>query len=462
MFSLVFFSTPLASLLHAKVGHRWLLLIGSLLLGFSVASPFICQNYAFLFLFFSITTGIGLSIIFNSGTFILITYFDKRLSVVMGVAASAIGVAVMAWPQIIQPLITCCNWKVAMLIYGGIICASSILAVFMKPFTLEDKTSSVDNSTEDCKSHQMIDLADVIKLDNVEEGSGKFESKSILISTLLNVANNNSCDKSENQSNHVVTSIKTKSLLHMSVPSILAASISSSISKTLKPTIDKQMNIQIESKEMEEKPKHPLITFLKNIKRMFKNSLFTIFIFSNFMFSFAQDIPFIYARDRAIQYGVDISLSTLLITLFGVGNIIGRILFGSLGSIKGVKIYDLYSSVLICGGLSILFGAFSYSYPMMVASIVGYGIFYGAQFSLNAVVLTEITGFELFHYGLSVACITQGLGEIFGVPIAAKMYEKLGDFTGPFIMSGVTFLLSGLVLFAAYCRKSLRSQLRKQ
>lgn len=107
------------------------------------------------------------------------------------------------------------------------------------------------------------------------------------------------------------------------------------------------------------------------------NPIFTIFVVSNCCTCLGFNAPYVYLPDRAEEKGMNKLDSAFLLSVIGISNTFGRILFGWIADRKGVNRLLLYgTSLVICGTVNVMNPLNdSKIYLMIYASV--YGMFIG-------------------------------------------------------------------------------------
>ena len=112
---------------------------------------------------------------------------------------------------------------------------------------------------------------------------------------------------------------------------------------------------------------------------LLRDVIFLMFGFSNFFTSIGFNVPFIYLPDRARTMGIDDDRGAFLISVVGIANTVGRVIFGALSDIPIVRTYrlHLYNTALLLCGLCTALSSYCTTYNWMVAYSASYGLFIG-------------------------------------------------------------------------------------
>ncbi|XP_005108405.2 uncharacterized protein LOC101855976 [Aplysia californica] len=191
---------------------------------------------------------------------------------------------------------------------------------------------------------------------------------------------------------------------------------------------------------------------------LLKDKIFFSLALSNIFTNLSFLMPILYMVDRAVEAGIDKSSAAILVSINGIGNLLGRFLFGLLGDLPCVDSVVLYVLTLtvcgagtcmspVCGGSLVLHGVYS----------AFFGIFMGGYVSLAPVVTVELMGVARVGQAYGILLFFMGVSGALGPPLAGWVYEWTGGFTAAFILHGAWIILSAAVLLPAvvsrHCRK---------
>ncbi|XP_046542426.1 monocarboxylate transporter 12-like [Haliotis rubra] len=185
---------------------------------------------------------------------------------------------------------------------------------------------------------------------------------------------------------------------------------------------------------------------------LLKNLVFLLFAISNFFTSIGFNMPFIYLPDRAIESGVETHNAAFLLSVIGIANTVGRVIFGWLSDRKGVNRLALYNSALtICGVATALSPFCGGSYPLLIVYAACFGVFIGVYVSLTSVVLVDLLGLDHLTNSFGLLLLFQGAATFIGPPMAGWMYDWTGSYDISFHVNGAMIAISGLMLFFIPC-----------
>ena len=147
---------------------------------------------------------------------------------------------------------------------------------------------------------------------------------------------------------------------------------------------------------------------------------FLIFCVANFILFLWVSIPYVYIVDFALSAdGVTKADAALLLSLAGVGRIIGQIVFGIIGDVEKVSAVGLYGFGTAAAGLgTMLVPIIAAMYPALAVYMAIFGIVVSVGYVLPVICLVKIVGFDSSMNAFGTLQMTQGVATLLGTPIA--------------------------------------------
>ncbi|EJW88032.1 major facilitator superfamily transporter [Wuchereria bancrofti] len=156
-------------------------------------------------------------------------------------------------------------------------------------------------------------------------------------------------------------------------------------------------------------------------------------------------VPFMFLIDMAVAKGHTKASGSLLLSVIGITNTIGRIAFGWLadrGWLSALTINNF--SLLGCGVLTCLCPLFPGYGGLLVYSIL-FGFIISAYISLTSIVLVDELGLDRLTNSFGLLVVSRGIASLLGTPLAGIVYDMFASYDASFYFAGVIILLSGLV-----------------
>ena len=111
--------------------------------------------------------------------------------------------------------------------------------------------------------------------------------------------------------------------------------------------------------------------------RLLLDVVFLLFVVSGLLANIGLVVPYIFLPNRGLLLGLSSSQSSWLMSVVGISNIVGRLVFGYIANMKYVNRMLAYNIVLvvcgICSMLSVLFSTF----PLQICYSFVFGFSYG-------------------------------------------------------------------------------------
>lgn len=169
--------------------------------------------------------------------------------------------------------------------------------------------------------------------------------------------------------------------------------------------------------------------FSKHMKRVLKtlfdpsilkHPLYMLFALSNFILYFWYDIPYIFIADRAIEFGMEESKASFLISVLGIVNTFGQIFFGFIGDLE-VNLSLLYGFSLMACGVTVLLVPLFITFVPLAILAGAFGLFISVNYSLSTVILVEYLGLSKLSNAYGLTMLVQGLANLLGPPVAGMI-----------------------------------------
>lgn len=110
---------------------------------------------------------------------------------------------------------------------------------------------------------------------------------------------------------------------------------------------------------------------------LLKDVIFVLFVISNFCTSIGFNMPYIYLPDRAHEKGISEKDSAMLVSVIGIANTAGRIIFGWMADRPHVNRLMLYNTALVICGVATALSPLNDSFAWLVLYAAIFGAFIG-------------------------------------------------------------------------------------
>lgn len=477
---------PLASALTNKYGCRSVTIAGSIIATTGFFISYFAPNLGFLYFSIGITSGLGFGLIYLPAIVSVTQYFEKKRAFATGLAVCGSGVGTFIFAPLTKWLIDSYTWKGAILIEAGLIFNCVICGALFRPLFNKHSSESGDSSKSGDSERKALVTNDEKRTMPNNETKTLWKLDNPLLPS--NMARNNSIVQSDGALHLIgngnkplpkqLMNLRTEALrippqhvrrshsnllmnrkdvfysgslynipMYKSNPALYITSITSIPS--IADTSDTK-TCQIS----------PCIKFSPEVQGAFdemldlgllKDPVFLLFAISNFCTSIGFNMPFIYLPDRAIELGIDKGQGAFLVSIIGIANTAGRIIFGWLADKPYVNRLMLYNTALVICGIATALSPLCRTYPLLIVYAILFGVFIGVYVSLTSVVLVDLLGIEKLTNSFGLLLLFQGMATLIGPPIAGWLCDGTGSYDLSFIVEGVTIAVSGAILYLIPC-----------
>ena len=180
------------------------------------------------------------------------------------------------------------------------------------------------------------------------------------------------------------------------------------------------------------------LSFWNTFRRMlglqlFRDYRYVIFFVSQFLFYLFYDLIYLFPGElhfRAVvvvdgesvlvDYGETVigytkKQMTMLVTVLGLGQFFGQLMFGFLANYSGVNELIFYNiGGVLCGVASFIIPFVARSYVALLMAILLFGLSVSANYALTSIILANMCGLELLTSAYGLILLGQGLSSLFG------------------------------------------------
>lgn len=446
-----FCSGPISSLMVNRWGCRVVTIIGAILASVCLAVSLWAKNIAMLYVTIGLGTGFGFGLIYLPAIISVSTYFETKRSLATGIAVCGSGFGTFIFAPIITVLVEKYGWQTSMMFTAAVVLSCIIFGALFRPLdddSSEDKTLSLRSTTGKMSlqigSYSNYYLASGSTSPNkLQRAKSTAELSSygaipneVLASTRSEGGACNRARRILDQKDLFFT--RSIQSLEGSAEPILARSFRNSRRNCFGETKDTLMQLMDVS--------------------LLYDSIFIIFSISNFLTSIGFNIPYVYIVSRAKGLGISPSNASLILSVIGIANTVGRIVLGYISDKTWVNRLWVYNTCLTLCGIATALSCFCSDFYSLVVYASIYGFLIGAYVGLTSVILVDLLGLDKLTNAFGLLLLFQGIASLIGPPIAGVLYDVLKSYDPGFMVAGVTIALSGLILFFIPCIQRRRSR----
>lgn len=148
---------PVACMLTKRVGNRIVMVIGGIMCSVSLLTASFVTSIEMMFGTFSIFYGIGTCLCITPIMTIAPQYFDKYLTIAVGIITAGSSFGTLIYAPMSQVLIDSIGWRSTFRCYSGLCLISVIFSMFIKPLST-DKKDGVQRLKQSPIRHLIQDL----------------------------------------------------------------------------------------------------------------------------------------------------------------------------------------------------------------------------------------------------------------------------------------------------------------
>ncbi|KAF5300320.1 hypothetical protein FQA39_LY11177 [Lamprigera yunnana] len=496
------FAGPISSSFVNRWGCRPVTIAGAILASVCMMISTRAENVTTLYFTIGIGTGLGFGLIYLPAIVSVTTYFEKKRSLATGIAVCGSGFGTFIFAPLINLLLTEYGWRGAMLIISAIVLECIIFGALFRPLEYDvDKSAIKDKEL----SHKFIEPKEDIGGSNnslniskdVKNNTNNMErpksmtlfsktskpqtfdehklvqrppvlSKFSKSQPILNYSNRDiSRHHLGNQlgSQHLKRSrpvIRPDAFYQYSLQNLsnfksrldVKEGAEGEVMIRKSSVISRHKHVDEEQKQSticgvvpcSEETKETLSEMLDF--SLLKDPIFILFTISNFCTSIGFNIPYVYIVSKAKSLGVSPENASMLLSVIGIANTIGRIVLGYVSDNPKINRLWVYNVCLAICGIATAFSALCLDFYSLAVYGTVFGFTIGAYVGLTSVILVDLLGLDKLTNAFGLLLLFQGIASLIGPPIAGELYDSLGSYDPGFYVAGFAIAGSGIILFA--------------
>ncbi|XP_060082664.1 monocarboxylate transporter 5-like [Ylistrum balloti] len=422
-------ASPFGLAFGQHFSQRVVVIFGGMMGCFGVAMCYFVLSIEYVICMFGIFAGLSNACLFGNGLVMLGYYFEKRRSLANALALIGASVGQFAIPPILQYLLDTYTIRGTFLFLGGFYLNLCIFGCLYRPISFYTNRKSRDVEAK------YLDQNNVSNFEaNCNEKEACLDSKPETKQNCHNVeVGEIALLKTDMRYGHLSS---TGSLMMGSMESLGQVVIPD----TLQPETKKQ------------KSSNSVVACGLNCPKLiywseFKNPVVVIYTLVSFFLFFGYFNFIIFMPIDAASKDIDKHRKTWLVSMSGIGDLLGRIFIGVLGDLNLCKRYKIMSVMcVICGSNIILYGIAT-TYWWMAIHVAVYGFSGGAYVAINAVVLIDLVGLEVMPRALGMILLIQGFGAAIGQPFEGYIKKVTRSFQTLTYLNGFCMIFGAVILF---------------
>ncbi|XP_067949510.1 monocarboxylate transporter 12-like [Watersipora subatra] len=447
-------SGPIASALVNMYSCRTVTMVGALIgaAGFAISS--FAPGIWFLYLSLGIVAGFGFGLIYLPAIVIVSYYFEKRRALATGLACCGSGFGTFIFAPLSELLVKHFGWKETCFWMAAIILQCCIFGALFRPLPLVDNTEvlpAIEITGVELKDKALSE-SHVGIVQTGKARSAEVTKSKISLNHITSLSSLNQPLPGHQLKQHIP--LHRKDVFYSgSLQNIPLYTQNKSDYVTSNMSIVHSLHQAQYPAQAGKKSQGRCGNFAGSFKSLIDFSLlkdwaFVLFLLSNFFTSLGFNAPFLFIPDRAKEYNISSGKAAFLVSIVGIANTVGRIMFGFIADLRRVKRYRLYiyNTGLVIAGLATAFSSGSSHASQIIYSIV-FGVFIGCCVSLTAIILVDLLGVDKLTSSFGVTLLGQGVAVLIGPPICGWLYDATGSYMWPFAVTGGSIAFSGAMLY---------------
>jgi MFS family permease len=174
-----------------------------------------------------------------------------------------------------------------------------------------------------------------------------------------------------------------------------------------------------------------------------RNGTFRLFYATILLASFCTFIPYVHLVPAARDKGVSLEAGTALISLIGIGNIVGRFVLAGLGDRVG-RLRLLALLTFAVAGSFVLWSVAG-GFVMLGVFAVVFGMSYGGCVGLYPAVATDMFGSRHIGAMLGYLYTAVGVAALLGPTVTGFVFDTTGSYFGSILVSAAAAIAAGLL-----------------
>ena len=197
----------------------------------------------------------------------------------------------------------------------------------------------------------------------------------------------------------------------------------------------------VEEKEDKESVAELLLSMFKSVPMM-------CLLISHFLIHLGIFVTFTFYSDRAAMFGISRNNSTALLSIMGVSNFLGRIIFGKLLDQFRSRSFLMVTCVLLLNGISVLVSQYLTSFVGQAIISSVFGATFGAYITSLIVIISMLVDDITFPFGICLFIFA--LASLIGPTSVGYLYDVYGSYMPGFVVVGVLAILGAAFLPLAW------------
>ncbi|XP_068597756.1 monocarboxylate transporter 12-like [Brachionichthys hirsutus] len=504
------FCAPLGGFLESHVSCRTTVILGGLLSSAGLVLGSFATRLEHLYICLGVLSGVGFALSYPTAVAMVGKYFVERRGLAYGIAISGNGIGTFVLAPLFQMLIHYYSWRGALLVVGGFVSNLCVCGALMRPLKPKGGERTMAKLENDSKT---LGLKDTEK-EAADRSPNQLETNRFKDHRGLLVANRSHGNFILEKNKLGQERVGFLSSFRLPDPSLIDGKIVKCIllSNKLTETVLQEIKLSdpnmpngggIEELKLKESMKlknkaaekiddsglsdanstdayhldetgsappdsildsRSASKFCLMFKERFgflRSPRFLVLALSIMFLAYACVSPVAYLVPYALSVGLGHQQAAFLMSVFGIGSIIGTFTFGWIADRKCTRRYRLriFMAALSIEGVCCLFFPLIQSFSLLVPFCAFYGYCEGGYAALMTVVTSDAVSSTDLTAALGVICFMHGVPYLISTPIGGWLIDRTGNYLATYIQSAAFFLLScGVLATGMLARRCCRTK----
>nr|XP_054771729.1 monocarboxylate transporter 14-like [Lytechinus pictus] len=412
-----------------KLGARAVTIISGVISTTGLILSSVAPSPWVLYMTAGLLAGVGYGSALNAITVCIAEYFTKYYGIAQSItsAGSAVGIVVM--PPLTQYLTTEYGWRGAYLVLAGLFANSLVCGMLLRPvssFPLEvDKHDRIPTEEGALKKDVMTQFEGTDDEDDDKEDDGIDRAD----------LDNSSSPRKRNENDSKITDRRLTSQSHQDEYQRL----------------NKKRTSRLQS-----------LGGVTGASLLTKNYRFSLVVFVTFFAGLCMAAVMTHLVLSVVDRGISEQAASFLLSFFGIGNLIGKIISAFVLGRKVISATKLFGIALFGWGISTMLLRAPTTYSWFIVVALSVGIFSGIDICTAAIVLKEVVGVVKLGRAFGVLMVFTGTGCLIGPVLGGWIYDRTNSFDISFFLFGALLATSSfsLLLFGKLKKLEERHQRR--
>lgn len=170
-----------------------------------------------------------------------------------------------------------------------------------------------------------------------------------------------------------------------------------------------------------------LTSLLSSYATMLRPAEMIVLLVHHFFFHLAIYAAFQYTADRAIKLGIEAQNTSYLLSIMGISNCVGRILFGKILDIFRSKAFLMTTAIVLVNALIITFSDFMTSFEAQTIYASVFGLTFGGYVS-SVVVILKIINSGRVADSLGVYLLVIAVASLVAPAVVGQIHDVYGSY----------------------------------